>query len=85
MPVGFGKMAEKTKGRPTSVIAQLKRSILDVKAEENCLAHALVIAVAKVTNNPNYQAYRKRRKILPKVRELLQAVGDDLSREGFLN
>jgi hypothetical protein len=51
-----------------------------VKAKENCLAHALVIALARVTNDPDYQAYRKTRKILPKVRELLQAAGVDLSR-----
>jgi hypothetical protein len=43
-----------------------------VKAKENCLAHALVIAMAKVKNDLDYKAYRQGRKILPKVRELLQ-------------
>jgi hypothetical protein len=43
MPVGFGKRAEKTKGRSPSVMAHLKRSIVEVKAKENCLAQALVI------------------------------------------
>jgi hypothetical protein len=34
MPVGFGKTALKTKGRPLSVMAHLKRSIVEVHAEE---------------------------------------------------
>jgi hypothetical protein len=38
MPVGFGKKALKTKGRPLSVMAHLKKSIVEVLAEENCLA-----------------------------------------------
>jgi hypothetical protein len=63
-------------------MAHLKRSIVEVKTDENCQAHALVIATAKVTNDPNYKAYRQRRKILPKLRELLQASGVDLSRGG---
>ena len=41
MPVGFGHDALKPMGRPTSALAHLKRSIVEVKAEENCLAHAL--------------------------------------------
>ena len=80
--VGFGK-AETSKGKPVSTMVHLKRSIVEVKAKDNCLAHALVIAVARVRNDPNYQAYRKGyKKILPKVRELLQASGVDLSRGG---
>jgi hypothetical protein len=52
-------------------MAHLKRSIVEMHAEENGLAHALVIAVAKLTNDPNYKQYRMgRKKILPKVREL---------------
>jgi hypothetical protein len=50
-PVGFGGV--KTKGRPLSVKAHLKRSIVEVKAENNCIAHALIIAIARVTNDPN--------------------------------
>jgi hypothetical protein len=62
-------------------MAHLKRSIVEARAEVNCLAHALVIAIARVTNDPNYQSYRKGyKKILPKVHELLQASGVDLSR-----
>jgi hypothetical protein len=63
-------------------MTHLKRSIVEVKAKENCLAHALVIAVARVTNDPDYQVYRHGWKILPKVREMLQATGVDLSRGG---
>jgi hypothetical protein len=48
VPVDFLK-AETSKGRPMSVTAHLKRSIVEVMAEENCLTHAPVIAVARVT------------------------------------
>jgi hypothetical protein len=47
MPVGFGGDGLKTKGRQLSVMAHLKKSIIEVKAEENCLAHALIIAVGR--------------------------------------
>jgi len=33
MPVGFGKSAIKSRGRPLSVMAYLKTSIVEVKAE----------------------------------------------------
>jgi hypothetical protein len=58
MPVGFGGFRVKTKGRQLSVMAHLKRSIFEVKSERNCLAHALIIAVARITN---YRAYRQGR------------------------
>ena len=79
--VGFGK-AETSKGIPLSTMAHLKRSIVEVKAKDNCLAHALVIAIARVTNDPNYKSYRRGWKRLPKVQELLQASGVDISRGG---
>jgi hypothetical protein len=41
----LGKRAETTKGRPLSVIKYLKKSIVEVRAEDNFLAHALVIAI----------------------------------------
>ena len=44
LPVGFGRGR---KGRPLSVMAHLKRSVVEVKASENCLAHAIIIAIAK--------------------------------------
>ena len=59
MPVGFGLRGDgiKTKGRPISVMAHLKKSIVLVKSETNCLAHALLIVIAKVTKDPNYKTY----------------------------
>jgi hypothetical protein len=41
------------KGRSLDNMAHLKGSIIEVKAKNNCLAHPLVIAIAKLTNNPN--------------------------------
>ena len=38
MPIDFGRVM--SKGRQISVMAHLKKSIVDVKAEENCLAQA---------------------------------------------
>jgi len=79
MPVGFGKRAIKSRSRPLSVMARLKTSIVEVKAEENCLAHALIISIAKVENNPDYKAYRQGRKIRQVVQTLLYTTGIDLS------
>ena len=58
MPVGFGKDAIKRKGRPLATLAHPKKSIVEVRAGENCLAHTLVIAIARLNNDPNYKAYR---------------------------
>jgi hypothetical protein len=55
MPIGHGRNA--TKGRPLEAMAHLKRSIVEVKAKESCLAHALIIIITKLTNYPNYKAY----------------------------
>ena len=79
MPLSFGENVLKSRGRPLSVMAHLKRSIVEVKAEDNCLAHALVIAIAKVDKNPNYDAFRKGRKIRQVVQTLLESTGIDLS------
>jgi hypothetical protein len=38
-------------------MAHLKRSIVGVCAVENCPAYALVIALEKETNDPNYLSY----------------------------
>jgi len=78
-PVGFGKSAIKSRGSPLSVMAHLKTSIVEVKAEENCLAHALIISIAKVENDPDYKAYRKGRKIRQVVQTLLETTIIDLS------
>jgi len=82
MSVGYGKHAIKSMGRPLSVMAHLKRSIVEVKAEENCLAHALIIAISRVENDVNYKAYRRGRKIRPVVEALLQQTGIDLTGGG---
>jgi len=58
MPVGFG-YGIKTKGRPLSVMAHLKRSIVEIKATDNCLAHAFIIAIASVEKDSNYDSYRR--------------------------
>jgi hypothetical protein len=63
--MGFGK-AETSKGRPVLTMAYLKKSVVEVKAKENCLAHSVVIAMAQVTNNQDYLAYRKGRKSCPR-------------------
>ena len=42
------------KGRPLATMVQLKRSIVEVGAEKNCLAQALIIAIARLNNNPYY-------------------------------
>jgi hypothetical protein len=59
MPVGFGRRNTKavtTQGRPLSNLVHLKHSIVYVRAEQDCLAHALVIAIAKITGDANYKA-----------------------------
>jgi hypothetical protein len=80
MPVGFGRV--KMKGKPLSVMAHFKMSVVEVKAENNCLACALIIAIARVTNDPNYNTYRKGRKIRPVIDKLLKTTGIDLKDGG---
>jgi hypothetical protein len=58
MPVEFGR-GIKSKGNPLSVKSHLKTSIVNVKTVNYCLAHALIIAIAKLTNDTNYKAYIK--------------------------
>ena len=82
MPVGYGKHAIKCMGRPLSVMSHLKRSIVEMQAEENILVHALLIAIAKVDNDANYTAYRKVRKIRPVGQALLQQTGINLTNGG---
>jgi hypothetical protein len=79
MPVGFGGGAVKSKGRPLSVMENIKRSIIEVKADTNFLAHALIIAIAKAKSDPNYKAYRQGWKIHQAVENLLTTTGIDLN------
>ena len=86
MPVGFGKRAVKSKGRPLSVMAHVKHSIIEVKTETSCLAHAIIIAIARQTKDPNYASFRQGYKIRPEVQQLLQTTGINLENGGeFLN
>jgi hypothetical protein len=78
MPAGFGGSI-KTKGRPLTVLAHLKRSIIEVKARTNRLVHALIIAIDRITKDPNYTAYRKGRKIHPIIDNLLATTGINLA------
>jgi len=57
--VGFGRTTLRTKGRQLANMAHLKRSIIEVKVENNCLAHALIIAIARMNKDPNYVSNRK--------------------------
>ena len=78
MPVVFGRDAIKQKGRPLATMVQLKRNTVEVGAEENCLAHAHIIAIARLNIDPNYTSYRKVNKIRPVVRQFLETTGMDL-------
>ena len=78
MPVRFGRGIMST-GRTVSLIAHLKSCIGEIKAANNCLAHALIVAIAKVDNDANYTAYRKVRKIRPILQTLPQETGIDLT------
>ena len=67
MPVGFGNRDIENIGRPLSVMSHLKGSVLNVKSSENWLAHAIVIAIAKVEIDPIYTSFRDGRMIRPVV------------------
>jgi len=79
MPGGFGADGIKRKGRPLATMVHLKSTIVEVRAEENCLAHALLIAIARFKDGPNYKSYRQGNKIRPVVRQLLETTGIDLN------
>ena len=81
MPVGIGR-GMKSRGRPLSVMAHMKKSVVEVKSSENCLAQTIIIAIAKLENDPNYVAFRRGYKIRPVVQELLDKTGISLSEGG---
>jgi len=58
MSVGFGKSV-RSKGRTLAEMVHLKRSIIEVKAKTDCLAHALIIAIARITKDSDYNSYRR--------------------------
>jgi hypothetical protein len=55
---------------------------VEVKASENCLAHAILIAITKEEKDPDYKAYQQGRKIRPIVQKLLDKTGISLSEGG---
>ena len=63
-------------------MVHLKRSIIEVKAKSDCLAHALIITIARTTDDPNFIAYRRGLKIYQKAQHLLQRTGIDLQHGG---
>jgi hypothetical protein len=70
IPVGFGG-GFKTKGRQLDQIAHIKKGIATLNAKKNCLAHALITAIARLDNDPNYNSYQRGYKIRPEVDCLL--------------
>ena len=66
----------------TSHSCSLEKSILRVKSETNCLAQALIIAIAKITDDPNYMSYSNWWKLGPVVQLLLETTGIKLDRRG---
>ena len=55
---------------------------MEVKASENCLAQAILIAIANVEIDPIYTSYRDGSKKRPAVRKLLDKTGIQLSGGG---
>ena len=77
MPIGFSR--SKTMGRPISVKAHLKKSIVEVKTEDNYLAHALIIAISRLNDDSKYESYRKSWNIRSAVQNVFETTGIDLS------
>jgi hypothetical protein len=63
-------------------MAHQKRSIIEVRAENNCLAHALLIPIVGTDRHPNYQSFRKGDKIRPEAASLLETTRIDLTHGG---
>ena len=82
MPACNGR--EKTKGRSLNVMSAIKKIIL-VKAKFLCLAHALIIAMARVNGDPKYKSYRNGYGLKQPVEDLLNASGINLTNGDGLN
>ena len=54
MQIGFGGGGIRRNGRTLVNRVHLKGSIVEVRAEENCLVHALIITIARLNNDPNW-------------------------------
>jgi len=59
-------------------MAHLKKSIVDIQAEENSLAHDFIIPISRLENDPNYNSYRRGYSIRPVVQKLLKTPGINL-------
>jgi hypothetical protein len=79
MPISFGNYASKSAGRPLFVMAHLKTSVVEVKTEDNCLAHSVTLDIAKADKVPNCESYLHGHMIRSVVRILLYTTGIDLS------
>jgi len=53
MPVGFG-WSVSSRGQPLDVAVHVIHSIIRVKSDTDCLAHALIIAFVRLENDPDY-------------------------------
>ena len=62
-------------------MVQLKKSIVEVRAVENSLEHALVIATAMLNNDLNYKAYSQGRKIRSVLHQLHETAVIDLKND----
>ena len=78
MPVGFAKHAITNRGRPLSFMANLKRTIEEMQAEETCLVHALAIAIARLDKDPNYNSFQGGCSVRPVVETICKRTGMDL-------
>jgi len=65
-------------------MAHLKRSIVEVQAEENCLPHALIIAISRLEKDANYNSYRRGCRIRPVVQNLCKTTAIDLSNGAWI-
>jgi hypothetical protein len=82
MPAGNGR--EKTKGWSLDVLSAIRKSIVVVKAAFLCLTHALIIAMARVNDDPKYKSYRNGYQLDKPVEVILKSFGVDLSNGGGL-
>lgn len=60
MPVGNGRMAEKTKGRPVDVLSVINKSTVFMTPAFFCLARALITAMARGNDDPKYKSCSNR-------------------------
>ena len=59
IPVGFGRAPRMTRSRQLANMAHLKRKIIEDKAENNCSAYALIIAISSINKIPTINRIAK--------------------------